>query len=360
MAIKHVILVSVLAVFQLCAMNVSADVYKYQDKNGKWHFTDKPPQNKTTTAVTTGTASQATKGDLQDDLRQKYHPVSKVDEASLAVVTVITNGGSGSGFFVTSDGFIITNRHVVRPATSSQSKDVQQKFARHKARLEDYRLDLKDNEAYLREAKLSIDRERQYMESGSASTSQKAQYDRYVKRYLRKKKQHDSNTSQYRKMEREYKKAKSEFGFSNSLSNFSRKFTIRLKDGKKLKARLVKISKEYDLALLKLDNYTTPFLTLSAKRHPRQGTRVFAIGSPLGITDSLTSGIITKSARDYLFTDTRILPGNSGGPLIDAEGNVVGVNTAVLSQHQQADGLGVAIYAARIRGEFARDLGGKI
>jgi len=133
-----------------------------------------------------------------------------------------------------------------------------------------------------------------------------------------------------------------------------------LKDGKKLKARLVKISKEYDLALLKLDSYTTPFLTLSAKRHPRQGTRVFAIGSPLGITDSLTSGIITKSARDYLFTDTRILPGNSGGPLIDAEGNVVGVNTAVLSQHQQADGLGVAIYAARIRGEFARDLGGKI
>jgi S1-C subfamily serine protease len=360
MDIKHLILVSALAILQLGAMNVSADVYKYQDKNGKWHFTDKAPRNKTSTAVTTSTASGAPKANLQDDLRQKYHPASKVDEASLAVITVKTSGGSGSGFFITSDGYIITNRHVVRPATSSQSKNAEQQFARHKARLDNYRLDLKDNAAHLKQAKLNIDRERQYMESDSASTSQKAQYDRYVKRYLRKKKQHDSNASQYRKMERDYKKAKSEFGFSNSLSNFSRKFTIRLKDGKMLKARLVKISKDYDLALLKLDNYTTPFLTLSAKRHPRQGTKVFAIGSPLGITDSLTSGIITKSARDYLFTDTRILPGNSGGPLIDAEGNVLGVNTAVLSQHQQADGLGVAIYAARIRGEFARDLGGKI
>jgi S1-C subfamily serine protease len=360
MVTNHLILVAALAVLQLCTMSASADVYKYQDKNGKWHFTDKPPQNRNDTAVSTSATSQATKADLQDDLRQKYHPASKVDEATLAVVTVKTNAGSGSGFFVTNDGYIITNRHVVRPATSSQSKDAEQKFARRKARLDDYKLDLNDNEAHLKEAKLNIDREREYIESDSASTSQKAQYERYVKRYLRKKKQHDSNTSQYRKLEREFKKAKSEFGFSNSLSNFSRKFTIRLKDGMTLKARLVKISKDYDLALLKLENYTTPFLTLSAQRHPRQGTRVFAIGSPLGITDSLTSGIITKSARDYLFTDTRILPGNSGGPLIDAEGKVIGVNTAVVSRHQQADGLGVAIYAARIRGEFASDLGGKI
>jgi S1-C subfamily serine protease len=65
--------------------------------------------------------------------------------------------------------------------------------------------------------------------------------------------------------------------------------------------------------------------------------------------------IARQSARDYLFTDTRILPGNSGGPLIDAEGNVIGVNTTVVSRHQQAGGLRVAIYAARIRGEFASD-----
>jgi S1-C subfamily serine protease len=360
MLVKHLILLAACTVLHLSAMNVSADLYKYQDKNGKWHFTDKPPKNKSTTAVATSSSSQATKADLLDDLKQKFNPVSKVDEASLAVVTVKTSGGSGSGFFVTADGYIITNRHVVRPSTSSQSQDVKQRLAQRKTQLDDYKLDLRDDEERLKDAKREIDENREYMKSGRASASQKSQYDRYVKRYLKNKRQHDANTSQFRKLEREYKKAKSEFGFSTSLSNFSRKFTIRLKGGKTLKARLVKISKDYDLALLKLDNYTTPFLSLSDKKYPRQGTKVFAIGSPLGITDSLTSGIITKSARDYLFTDTRILPGNSGGPLIDAEGNVIGVNTAVLSQHQQADGLGVAIYAARIRGEFARDLGGKI
>jgi len=360
MVIKHLILATMIAIFQICAPGASADVYKYQDKNGKWHFTDKPQTNQTTTAVTTGTASQATRANLQEDLQQKFKPASKVDEASLAVVTVKTAGGSGSGFFVTNDGYIITNRHVIRPATSSQSKDTKERLAERKERLDDYKLDLINDAERLKEAKLNIDQQREYMESGRASTSQKSRYDRYVKRYLKNKKIHGANASKFRKLEGEFKKIESEFGFSNSLSNFSRKFTIRLKGGKTLKARLVKISKDYDLALLKLDNYTTPFLNLSDKRHPRQGTQVFAIGSPLGITDSLTSGIITKSARDYLFTDTRILPGNSGGPLIDAEGGVVGVNTAVVSQHQQADGLGVAIYAARIRGEFARDLGGKI
>ena len=354
---KHLFLVMVVAI---CTSNVLADVYKYQDKNGKWHFTDKPPENKATTAVATGTTSQASKANLQDDLTQKFKPASKVDEASLAVVTVTTSGGSGSGFFVTSDGYIITNRHVVRPATSSQSKDVKERLAVRKRELDDYKFDLKQDAERLKEAEHNIDQEKKYIASGRASSSRQTQFERYVKRYQKNKKIHESNASRYRKLESEYKKAKSEYGFSNSLSNFSRKFTIRLKGGKKLKARLVKISKDYDLALLKLDNYTTPFLNLSVKRHPRQGTKVFAIGSPLGITDSLTSGIITKAARDYLFTDARILPGNSGGPLIDAEGSVLGVNTAVVSQHQQADGLGVAIYAARIKGEFARDLGGKI
>jgi len=360
MFIRHLVLLVACTVLQLSTMNVSADLYKYQDKYGKWHFTDKPPKNKSTTAVATSSSSQAAKADLLDDLQQKFKPVSKVDEATLAVVTVKTSGGSGSGFFVTADGYIITNRHVVRPATSSQSKDVEELLARRKEQLADYKLDLEDDAERLKDARRNIDENREYMKSGRASASQKSQYDRYVKRYQKNKRQHDANTSQFRKLEREYKKAKSEFGFSTSLSNFSRNFTIRLKGGKTLKARLVKISKDYDLALLKLDNYTTPFLTLSAGQHPRQGTRVFAIGSPLGITDSLTSGIITKSARDYLFTDTRILPGNSGGPLIDAEGNVIGVNTAVISPNQQVDGLGVAIYAARIRGEFARDLAGKI
>ena len=341
-------------------MPAAADVYKYQDKNGKWHFTDKPPKDKKTSAVTTAASSQAVRSDLGSDLQQKFKPASKTDEASLSVVTVQTSTGSGSGFFVTADGYIITNRHVIRPATTNQWKETESKLEDYEQRLADFKADIDDDEERLNENQRTIDENREYMESSRASDSERKRYERYVKRYRKNKRRHDANVAQYKKLEREYREKKSNFGFNSSMSNFSKKFTIILKSGKKLKARLVKISKDHDLALLKLDNYSTPFLTLSNQKYPRQGTRVFAIGSPLGITDSLTAGIITKSSRDHLFTDTQILPGNSGGPLIDADGKVLGVNTAVVAQNRNADGLGVAIYVSRIRSEFARELGGQL
>lgn len=360
MTIKKYLLVAVVAVLHLCTLSASAGVYKYQDENGKWHFTDKPPRDKSASAVTTTSTSGKVKADLKEDLHEAFKPASKIDEASLSVVTVVTSSGSGSGFFVTSDGYIITNRHVVRPTTSSQSKDTETRLADWKQRLDEYKIDLNDDEERLNETKLTIDEDREYMESSRATETHKTQYLRYVKRYNKNKKSHEANVSKYRKQERAYKKEKSEFGFNSSMSNFSKKFTIVLKDGKKLKAKLVKISKDHDLALLKLDNYTTPFLSLSSQQYPKQGAKVFAIGSPLGITDSLTSGIVTKASRDTLYTDTQILPGNSGGPLINADGKVLGVNTAVISATRNADGLGVAIYASHIRSEFARNLSGKL
>ena len=359
MAIKNILLVAAISILHLCTLSASAGVYKYQDENGKWHFTDKPPKDKSTSVATIAT-TKTVKADLKDDLHQAFKPASKIDEASLSVVTVVTSGGSGSGFFVTSDGYIVTNRHVVRPTTSSQAKDHEAQLADWKERLDNYKTDLKDDEERLNDAKRTIDENREYMESGRASTSQKEKYRRYIARYEKNLERHESHVSKYRKLERDYKKQKSDFGFNSSMSNFSKRFTIVLKDGKKLKAKLIKVSKDHDLALLKLDNYATPFLTLASQKYPKQGAKVFAIGSPLGITDSLTSGIITKASRDALFTDTQILPGNSGGPLINTDGKVIGVNTAVLAQNRYADGLGIAIYAARIRSEFARELSGKL
>jgi S1-C subfamily serine protease len=360
MMMNKIVLAAAMVVLHLGTVSVSAGVYKYQDENGKWHFTDQPPKNKANTAVTAPTSTSNVKNDLKEKLHQAFKPASKIDEASLSVVTVVTSAGSGSGFFVTSDGYIITNRHVVRPTTSTQSKDSEVQLAEWKQRLDDFKLDLEDDEERLNEMKLTIDEDREYMESSQASETHKAQYLRYVKRYNKNKDIHEGNVKKYRKQEKDYKKEKSEFGFNSSMSNFSKKFTITLKDGKKLKAKLVKISKDHDLALLKLDNYTTPFLTLSEQRYPKQGTRVFAIGSPFGISDALTSGIVTKSSQKALFTDAQILPGNSGGPLVNANGEVLGVNTAVLSAAENADGLGVAVYASHIRSEFARNLGGKL
>ncbi|MCP4387382.1 MAG: DUF4124 domain-containing protein [Gammaproteobacteria bacterium] len=356
---KSLLLIAILLV-HLTAAPTLADVYKYQDKNGKWHFTDKPPKDKKTSAVTTTASVGAVKANLKDDLHQEFNPDSNTAEASLSVVTVKTSAGSGSGFFVTEDGYIITNRHVIRPSTTNQWKNAEAELTEWKRRLDDLKSDNEIDEEQIADEKNTIDENREYMESGKATKSEHGRYERYIKRYLKNKEQHETNVAQYRKLEREYRKKKSDFGFSSSMSNFSRKFTIVLKNGKKLKARLVKLSKEYDLALLKLDNYSTPYLTLTSQRYPRQGTRVFAIGSPFGISDALTSGIITKASKDHLFTDTQILPGNSGGPLIDADGKVLGVNTAVLARSRNADGLGMVIYAARIRSEFARELGGKL
>lgn len=358
MKILAVLLATVL--FSLGTLSASAGVYKYQDENGKWHFTDTPPKDQKTTSAVTSSSSSKVKADLKEKLLETYKPASKVAEASLSVVTVQTSGGSGSGFFVTADGYIITNRHVVRPTTSTQSKETESQLADWKERLDNYKVGLKDDEERLKDAKNTIDENRAYMKSSRATDSEIKSYKRYIARYNKNKERHYDNVSKYRKLERQYKEQKSEFGFNSSMSNFSKKFTIILKDGKKLKAKLVKLSKDYDLALLKLDNYTTPFLPLAKRQFPKQGTKVFAIGSPFGITDSLTAGIVTKAGSKNLFTDTQILPGNSGGPLIDVDGNVLGVNTAVVSQSQGADGLGLAIYAKQIRKEFARNLGGKI
>lgn len=355
---NKIISIFIIPLLVMAAFAGHAQVYKYQDKNGKWHFTDKPPKDKKNSAVA-ATSAKSVKADLKGTLTERFKPGNKVDEASLAVVTVVTNTGSGSGFFVTDDGYIITNRHVVRPATTNQWKDVEGKFEDWKQRLDNYKVRIDDDEERLAEARREIDEYAEYMESGRASKSEKQRYDNYVKRYRQNKERHDDNVAQYRKMEREYKKEKSNFGFSSSMSNFSRKFTIQLKNGKKLKARLIKVSKEHDLALLKLDNYSTPYLSAAKARYPKQGTKVFAIGSPFGISDALTTGIVTKATTEHMYTDTQILPGNSGGPLIDANGQVLGVNTALIARKGTLDGLGVVIYSSTVRNEFRRELGGR-
>ncbi len=357
----HGLIITALAALTLCVTGTAhAELYKYQDKNGKWHFSDKPPADAAgkATVVTSGNAGGNQRNYAQE-LEDHFKPVTDVDRATLAVVTVETAAGSGSGFFVTSDGYIVTNRHVVRPTTSSSAKEAKVELEQRERELDDYRMRLKHERERLKEVKATIDDRREYAQSTSATASYKAQYKRYVERYQRDKKYYEQQLKKFREIERDFKKVQSDFSFASNLSNFSKKFTVTFKNGKSAKARLIRISKDHDLALLKLDKGITPYLELTRNRAPRQGTEVFAIGSPLGISDALTTGIVTKSASDFLFTDTRILPGNSGGPLIDGTGNVIGVNTAVLTGQAVPGGLGIAIYAQHIRSEFARELKGK-
>ncbi len=344
------------------ASSAAAEIYRYKDENGRWQFTDKPLNKGKSQASTPSSspASSAAKANLKEALEKKFKPASNIDKASLAVVMIETNTSTGSGFFVTDNGFIVTNKHVVRPSETKNWENQKVSLEEEKLDLDEIKSLIDEEKERLKDMKSAIDEDQEYMESRHATKSQLSRYERFIARYKRDKERLEKEEKKFKQKEREYKKKKSAFGFNSSMSNFSKKFTITLKNGKKLKAKLVKVSKEHDLALLKLDKYVTPFVPVVKQRNSRQGHKVFAIGSPLGISDSLTSGIITKLDRDHIVTDTRILPGNSGGPLVNESGEVIGVNTAVVSENEQADGLGLAIYSNQIRKEFKSKLAGKI
>jgi serine protease Do len=125
-------------------------------------------------------------------------------------------------------------------------------------------------------------------------------------------------------------------------------------------ARIVGITSEIDLALLKVDDLKLPALTLATYSQVRQGETVFAFGSPSGLRHTLTHGLISAVARQitpdspliYIQTDAPINPGNSGGPLVNVRGEVVGVNTFILSQSGGNEGLGFAVPSATVRTAF--------
>jgi serine protease Do len=117
-----------------------------------------------------------------------------------------------------------------------------------------------------------------------------------------------------------------------------------------LPAALVGADSETDLALLKVQAAGLPVATLGESDSLQPGEMVLAFGSPLGLTNSVTLGVISAVGRQlreedrmiYLQTDTPINPGNSGGPLVDADGRVVGINTLILSQSGGSEGIGFA------------------
>jgi serine protease Do len=146
---------------------------------------------------------------------------------------------------------------------------------------------------------------------------------------------------------------------NNHVINDADEINVTLSDGRKLKAELIGTDPQTDLALLKVDSkQALPSVMFAESDGTRVGDWVVAIGSPFGLGGSVTAGIISARGRDiqsgpyddYLQIDAPINSGNSGGPVINAEGKVVGVNTAIYSPNGGNIGIGFAIPA----GEAAR------
>lgn len=122
--------------------------------------------------------------------------------------------------------------------------------------------------------------------------------------------------------------------------------------GTTYQAQLVGTAREIDLALLKIDARGLQAISIGGPKRPvRQGEVVFAFGSPEGLRNTITMGVVSAVARQpdpdsplvYIQTDTPINPGNSGGALVDSDGELVGINTFILSTSGGNQGLGFAI-----------------
>jgi len=122
-------------------------------------------------------------------------------------------------------------------------------------------------------------------------------------------------------------------------------------------AKLVGMDRQSDLAVLKIDAKNLPALELANSDQLKQGQVVFAFGSPQGLENSVTMGVVSATSRQvsdenpttYIQTDAPINPGNSGGPLVDVDGRVVGIDTFILSESGGSEGLGFAIPSNVVR-----------
>jgi serine protease Do len=138
----------------------------------------------------------------------------------------------------------------------------------------------------------------------------------------------------------------------------ARHMGIRLWDGDPLDARLVARDPERDLAVLSVDGRDLPAAVIGDPTRLRSGELVVALGSPWGVAGSLALGVVHSAGgtgdgpRDrWVLADIRLAPGNSGGPLADARGRVIGINTMIVN------GLGVAISTREVAA-FLQQLSG--
>lgn len=127
---------------------------------------------------------------------------------------------------------------------------------------------------------------------------------------------------------------------------------VALKDGRETVARVIGSDPETDLAVLKIDLTDLPAITLGYSNKIQIGDVALAIGNPFGVGQTVTMGIISATGRnqlglntyeDFIQTDAAINPGNSGGALVDALGNLLGINTAIFSKSGGSQGIGFAI-----------------
>jgi serine protease Do len=139
---------------------------------------------------------------------------------------------------------------------------------------------------------------------------------------------------------------------NNHVISGAEEIKVTLSDKRVFKGKVIGSDSKTDLAVVKIDADHLPVLALGDSDKLKVGERVIAIGNPFGLNQTVTSGIISAKGRadvgiaeyeDFIQTDTPINPGNSGGALVNVRGELIGVNTAILSSSGGSQGIGLAI-----------------
>ena len=139
---------------------------------------------------------------------------------------------------------------------------------------------------------------------------------------------------------------------NNHVIEGAERIEVVLNDGRRLLARTVGADPESDLAVLKVDAQGLPMVTFGQSERLQVGDVVLAIGNPFNVGQTVTSGIVSALGRtglglntfeSFIQTDAAINPGNSGGALVDAQGRLLGINTAIYSRSGGSMGIGFAI-----------------
>ncbi len=242
-----------------------------------------------------------------------------IQNALKATVMVRTPwGGTGSGFFI-NEHSVITNKHVIKLDDAS--------FETFKNRVEKNR----------RMINLEIDKISEWKKKmeDMPTGPNRTQWELFIK-------EREQEVNRVLPLQKDNEEELSNLIYQRSSQNIK----IVMSDNKEYAVDRIITSPDHDLALLKVDSVYARALKRSTKERLKQGQAVYAIGSPLGLDNTVTSGIFSAyrklpgHSETYLQVDAAINPGNSGGPLIDKEGYVLGVNTMGA---RDAKGIGFAI-----------------
>ncbi len=260
---------------------------------------------------------------LADQLAKSTPPKNEIERARNATVLIKTTWSSGSGFFVSRDCRIVTNKHVVR----------------------------------LEEA--------DYAQADKAMTNRRAFLDKVRLEVAEKRKSFyqrckpDCGQEAYQKFmgDIENKLASAEQELENVRYAVGETKVVRpkviLADGSEHEAYIESESETHDLALLKLEGAVCPVIDRGDENSLSHGETLYTVGNPIGLKFTVTAGVFSgffeEEGIKLIQTDAPINPGNSGGPLVDKFGRVVGVNTLVATK---AQGIGFSIPISTVVQEF--------